>query len=43
MMVLNYIGLAVGLSIASILLSVAYRVWRYRPERKSHDQTYRPY
>lgn len=28
MMALNYLGLAVGLSIAGVLLSLAYQIWK---------------
>jgi hypothetical protein len=31
---LHYLGLAVGLSLASILFSIAYKIWRYKPEKR---------
>lgn len=31
MMALNYLGLAVGLSLAAILFSCAYHIWKMKP------------
>jgi hypothetical protein len=34
MLALNYLGLAVGLSVAAMLLSLAYQVWKYKPRKR---------